>query len=81
MAPDPVPNSTKNIFSDFFPNILKIISIISSVSGLGISTLSVTFNLRSLQKVVPQRYWIGEKCKICFSQIISKQSKFFFKCK
>ena len=33
----------------------------SSDSGLGISTLSVTFNFKCLQKVIPQRYWIGEQ--------------------
>ena len=43
-----------------FLNILKTISTISSVSGLGISTLFVTFNFKSLQKVIPQRYCIGQ---------------------
>ena len=43
-------------FCDLFPNIFNTISIISSVSGLGISTLFVTFNFKSLQKVIPQRY-------------------------
>ena len=59
IAPDPVPNSANNNLSDLFPNILKTISIISSVSGLGISTLSVTFNFRSRQKVTPQRRCMG----------------------
>ena len=59
IAPDPVPNSANNNLSDLFPNILKTISIISSVSGLGISTLSVTFNFRSLQKVAPQSRCMG----------------------
>ena len=49
IAPDPVPNSAKNNFCDSFPNILKTISTISSVSDLGISTLSVTFNFKFLQ--------------------------------
>jgi len=34
----------------------KTISTMSSVSGLGMSTLFVTSNFKSLQKVVPQRY-------------------------
>ena len=63
IAPDPVPNSTKNNFCDLFPNILWTISTTSSVSGLGISTLSVTLNFRSLQKVTPQRYWMGVEFK------------------
>ena len=54
-------------------------SIISSVSGLGISTLSVTLNLRSRQKVTPQRYWIGVEVSKWLSQIFSKWSNFFFK--
>jgi hypothetical protein len=61
IAPDPVPNSAKSNFCDFFPNILKTISIISSVSGLGMRTLSVTFNLKSLQKAVSHKYCIGEE--------------------
>ena len=61
IAPDPVPNSAKSNFCDFFPNILITMSTISSVSDLGIRTLFVTFNFRSLQKVIPQRYWIGEE--------------------
>ena len=72
IAPDPVPNSAKRRFCDFFLNILNTISTISSVSGLGISTLSVTFNFKSLQKVIPQRYWIGEELNKWSSQIDSK---------
>ena len=53
----------------------------SSVSGLGIRTLFVTFNFKSLQKVIPQRYWIGHDLSKCSFQIDSKNSKFFFKCK
>ena len=81
IAPDPVPNSAKNNFSDLFRNILKTISTMSSVSGLGISTLFVTFNFKSLQKVIPQRYWIGQDFNKWSSQTDSKNSKFFFKCK
>jgi len=56
IAPDPVPNSAKTKFLELFSKILRIMSIISSVSGLGISTFSETLNLRSLQKVNPDRY-------------------------
>ena len=58
-APDPVPNSAKSNFCDFSAKILKTISIIISVSDLGISTLSVTINFKSLQKATPQRYCMG----------------------
>ena len=51
MAPDPVPNSAKSIFCDFFPNIFETISTMISVSGLGISTFSVTVNSKFLQKL------------------------------
>ena len=81
IAPEPVPNSAKNNFFDCFPNILNTISTMSSVSGLGISTLSVTFNFKSLQKVIPQRYWMGKDCKRCWSQMDSKKAKFFFRYK
>ena len=67
--------------SSLLPNNLKTISIKSSVSDLGISTLSVTFNFKSRQKVIPQRYWIGAELSICLSQIVSRLCKFFFKCK
>ena len=59
IAPDPVPNSAKTNFCGFLPNILKTISIISSVSDLGISILFVIFNFKFLQNATPQRYWIG----------------------
>ena len=81
IAPEPVPNSAKNNFSDFLRNILKTISTISSVSDLGMSTLFVTFNFKSLQKVIPQRYWIGQDFNKCSFQIDSKNSKFCFKSK
>ena len=81
IAPDPVPNSAKNNFFDFFGNILKTISTMTSVSGLGMSTLFVTFSFKSLQKVIPQRYWIWLDFSTWSFQIDSKKTRFFFKSK
>ena len=77
IAPDPVPNSAKRNFFDFFSKSLKTISTIISVSDLGISTLSVTVNFKSLQKANPQRYCMGVKPIKCSSHIDSRKSKFF----
>ena len=79
IAPEPVPRSTKVIFSLLLLNIPEIISIISSVSGRGIRTLFVTSNLRSLQKEIPLKYCMGIEVLRCLSQKISSKSKLIFK--
>ena len=81
IAPEPVPRSTKVIFSSLFLNMPEIISIISSVSGRGIRTLFETSNFRFLQKEIPLKYCIGIEVLRCLSQKDSIKSKFTFKFK
>ena len=59
IAPEPVPRSTKVIFSSLFLNMPETISIKSSVSGRGIRTLFETSNFKFLQKEIPLKYCMG----------------------
>ena len=81
IAPEPVPRSTKVIFSFLFLNMPETISIKSSVSGRGIRILFETSNFKSLQKEIPLKYCMGIEVLRCLSHKVSIKSKSKFKFK